>query len=398
MRLSLKSALTVVALSTATLFIATPAHADTISIEYEVTSQDLSVNTWPGGTGTCDTDRQWWALASKFYIEKELRVSETGLYTFTDERGGGFTEDAAMVILTSSLNPDDVSNCVYSIDDYAQVRLETGITYTVALSSFHRDGMGLFSYQAQGPGLIMLGNLAESELIIGPSSTDTDTQVVLTAAPVSNLLGADLSGIVTFKVNGGLVGEAPVDSATGEASLRIGNAFPVGTYTITADYSGVAGKTLPSSNTITMTTTATQTATTLDISLMEIIEGAQATYTATVSGINPTGNVEFYSGTVLVGIGQVTDGTASITVSPSAGTYNLTAHYVGDAKYTASSSTEKSLLVKPAVKPDQKPKTPTTTPLANTGDETPYVGAAFAATIALTSGLALHIARRKTVK
>lgn len=401
MRLILKSALTVVALSAASLLVAAPAHADTVSIEYEITSADLSVNTWPGATGECNTDQKWWAPASKFYIEKQLRVSESGKYTFTDLRSPGFTEKAAMVILTGSLDPDDVSNCVYSINESAQVELQEGVTYTLALAGFHRDAMGTFSYQAQGPGAITIGNPSESELIVDTVAADTDTQIVLAAAPVSNLLGVDLSGTVTFLLDGVTKGNAAVDRSTGEASIAIGK-LPIGTYAITANYSGVPAKTLPSSGAAILTVSATQTTTTLNISPEEIVDGAQATYTATVSGLHPSGNVEFYNGATLVGISPLIGGVASVTVSPSAGTYNITAYYFGDSNYTASNSQLKTLLVKPYVQPSQKPepnsKNPTGTSLANTGSESSNLSLPIVAAMALASGLVLLVTRRKAIK
>lgn len=401
MRLILKSALTVVALTAASLLIATPAHADTASIEYEITSADLSVNTWPGATGECNTDQKWWAMTSKFYIEKQLRVSESGIYTFTDLRSPGFTEKAAMVILTGNLDPDDVSNCVYSINESAQVELQEGVTYTLALAGFHRDAMGTFSYQAQGPGAITIGNPSESELIVDSVAADTDTQIVLAAAPVSNLLGVDLSGTVTFLLDGEIIGNAAVDGSTGEASIAIGK-LPIGTYAIIANYSGVPAKTLSSSGSATLTVSATQTTTTLDISPEEIVDGAQATYTATVSGLHPSGNVEFYNGATLVGISPVIGGVASVTVSPSAGTYNITAYYFGDSNYTASNSQLKTLLVKRYVQPDPKPepnsKNPAGTSLANTGSESSNLSLPIVAAMALASGLVLLVTRRKAIK
>lgn len=402
MRLSFKSAITVLALTAASLFVATPAQAADFSVDYELTSNDLSISKWPVGTSQCNSEQSWLSFGSKFYVEKNFRVSQTGFYRFMETRSSTGNQDGVMLILTGSLNPNDVSNCVYSIDDVAPVGLQAGVTYTMALSSYDLETTGTFAYQVSGPGSILVGNLAESELVVGPSTADTESDVVLTAEPVSNLLGVDLSGTVTFTVNGSGYPAVPVEVTTGQASLSLGSQLAPGSYTVNAEYSGVSGKTFPSSNTITLTVTPTQTVTTLDISPAEIVEGTQTTYTANVSGINPTGNVEFYSGNVLAGTAPVANGVASITLSPSAGTHNITANYLGDTNYTASSSQEKSILVKPSTKPDPqtdpKPKTPANTALANTGAEPTNLTAPITAGIALAAGLTLLLARRKAAK
>ena len=69
--------------------------------------------------------------------------------------------------------------------------------------------------------------------------------------------------------------------------------------------------------------------------------GMPLTFTATVSGSTPTGNVSFRAGTTLIGTRSL-DGAfqASLTTSSlAAGTYAITAEYAGDAKNDASVST-----------------------------------------------------------
>jgi hypothetical protein len=68
--------------------------------------------------------------------------------------------------------------------------------------------------------------------------------------------------------------------------------------------------------------------------------GAPVTFTATVSGSTPTGNVTFYDGATALGSSAVNaSAQATITTSSLArGTHSITAQYAGDANNTASTS------------------------------------------------------------
>jgi hypothetical protein len=73
----------------------------------------------------------------------------------------------------------------------------------------------------------------------------------------------------------------------------------------------------------------------------------QLTFTATVTGvIPPTGNVSFTSGSTTLGTASLTNGVATLSISfPTAGTYAVTANYVGDANNQPSSSNPASVTV-----------------------------------------------------
>ena len=67
--------------------------------------------------------------------------------------------------------------------------------------------------------------------------------------------------------------------------------------------------------------------------------GAPVTLTATVSPSSATGQVTFYDGTTVLGVGTLFGGVATLsTISLPAGSRSLRAYYVGDANYAASTS------------------------------------------------------------
>ena len=111
-----------------------------------------------------------------------------------------------------------------------------------------------------------------------------------------------------------------------------------------------------------MTVTQASSTTTLTLTPNPPVAGQTTTFTATVAGAAspaplPTGNVGFYDNGALLGTGTLTNGTATYTNSALSGTtgHTFTATFVGDANYTASSSTGTSTT------PTQGPTTTTLT-------------------------------------
>ena len=75
-------------------------------------------------------------------------------------------------------------------------------------------------------------------------------------------------------------------------------------------------------------------------------ENQQLTFTATVTGFSPTGNVSFTSGATTLGTGSVTNGIATLSASfAAAGTYAVTASYSGDSENQPSTSNAVSIAV-----------------------------------------------------
>ena len=94
--------------------------------------------------------------------------------------------------------------------------------------------------------------------------------------------------------------------------------------------------------------------TTLAVSATSVVANQDLTFTITVTGIAPTGNVTFRSSTSTFEA-PITNGVVSITTSRLAGTYSFTASYPGDTNNNASTSNTVTVTVTPA---------PTTTALS----------------------------------
>ncbi len=133
------------------------------------------------------------------------------------------------------------------------------------------------------------------------------------------------------------------------------------THTITAQYLGDANYTASTSSTLTQVVAPAATATALNSSVNPSVTGQSVTYSATVSvsapgSGTPTGSIEFSdeSGPIAAcggssGVSLSGTSGASCTVTYlAAATHTITAQYLGDANYTASTSSTLTQVVSPA--------------------------------------------------
>jgi hypothetical protein len=164
-----------------------------------------------------------------------------------------------------------------------------------------------------------------------------------TVSPVAPGAGTP-DGTVDFKDGTTTVCSA-VPLASGQATCALNN-LAVGSHSMTAVYSGSAGYSTSTSNTVTETIAKDPTTTTVSSSAPTSEVGQTVTFTATVtpnapgSG-TPTGTVVFKDGTTTLCSNRSVDATGKATCQTSAlavGNHSITADYSGDASYAASTS------------------------------------------------------------
>ena len=119
----------------------------------------------------------------------------------------------------------------------------------------------------------------------------------------------------------------------------------VGTNSITATYVGDANYATSTSTPATVVTVAQgTTTTTVSFSPTLPVYGQVVTLTATITpgatgAASPTGTVDFFNGSTLIGTGTVTNGVATLnTTALPVGTTDVTAQYLGDSNYSGSTS------------------------------------------------------------
>lgn len=249
--------------------------------------------------------------------------------------------------------------------------------------------------QATGLGSVDVANLIAAAVVATSKAATTNTltanktsittsqSITFTSTITSSTAGTP-TGTVQFQVAGVNSGSAvTLSSAAAQTTIS----FPsVGTFTVTAVYSGDSTY-AASTGTISVTVTAPvlpATTTTLTGTTGSITAQQTATYTATItSGTagTPTGTVQFYSATgVTLGSAVTVSGAKAILPATSlpVGTYSIYAVYSGDTSYAASTSNTIPLTVTAA------PTTTTISPL--TATLTTQQSQAFTATVATASG------------
>ncbi|MFO1322772.1 MAG: Ig-like domain repeat protein [Burkholderiales bacterium] len=199
------------------------------------------------------------------------------------------------------------------------------------------------------------GQTVSSTAVIGnPNPSTVGTQVTFTAT----VTGTNPTGNVDFKDGAtticsgvALSGGGNTPSAQCQTSL-----LTQGTHSITASYAGNAGNTSSVSPALSQVVNPAPTVSSTAVvgNPNPSTVGTQVTFTATVTGTNPTGNVDFKDGATTICSGVALSGGGN---TPSAqcqtslltqGTHSITASYAGNAGNTSSVSPALSQVVNAA--------------------------------------------------
>jgi hypothetical protein len=175
--------------------------------------------------------------------------------------------------------------------------------------------------------------IASKTVISATAASAAPGQQLTLAATVT---GASPTGTVSFVAGGKTLGTAAVTNGT--ATLAV--SFPAtGTYSVIANYPGDANNTPSSSLPLSISVAPIASKTTLTISSASAGINQQLTFTATVSGLNPTGTVTFASATATLGTASITNSVATLPFTfTTAGSYAVTASYAGDLDNSSSTS------------------------------------------------------------
>ncbi len=289
---------------------------------------------------------------------KTATVTNLGNQPLVFAADPGFTADFSQptgstnqCLSGTSLTSGTVCNVSVQFTPQSVGSLSAGITLTnntlnVASSTeqVSVSGTGLTSGDTTG---VEVGSSAAT-VNLGQSFTITATVTDTTAGHTSTVP----TGEVTFtdsvgSTAGSLNGGTGVTLSSGVATLAGVTLNVPGSHTITANYTGVSGSFLASSNTGSVYVRAVPTVG-LAASSNPALRSDAVTFTATVSSGTgtPTGSVDFYDGATLLGSGTLASGTASYaTSSLTVGTHAVTGAYGGDAQFSAVTSSAVSQVV-----------------------------------------------------
>lgn len=176
--------------------------------------------------------------------------------------------------------------------------------------------------------------------------------VTFTAAVAPKSGTSEPGGAVAFSNGTTQIGTGTLNSS-GVATFHT-SGLAVGTYSITAAYSGDAGFSESTSAAVTITVSATtKVATTTSESApsTQLTSGQAVTFTATVApksgSAAPTGVVTFTDGATQVGAGTLNSSgtTTFVDAALSVGSHSISAIYSGDANFSTSTSAAVSVTV-----------------------------------------------------
>ncbi len=419
LRRSLLSASAVVVLAAGVLSVSNPAYADTVSFEYTVTGEDPSIATWVVGRA-CSADSDWINIGRPA-VTQTASVSETGLYTFRDSR---IPTDGRFMIFEGLFDRNDVSNCLVEVDDEESVELEAGVAYTMLLAGY--GGLtGTMAYEVSGPGIFASTvTLLDATTALSASSgaVVAGDSVDLTATIARPGFSANFAGHIEFFDGGTSLGATQV-AETGEATLPAVQ-LNAGSRQITAHYAGNAWVAPSISAPVSVEVEPSATTTVLSASAASVEAGARVSLSAEITGVAPTGTVEFFAGGTSLGSASVTAGVSTApasavltTASLAVGTHSITAAYGGDLKNAASRSLVPLTLtvtavpvpaptrspapvpdpapvpVTPVAKPDPAKNDTSAKQLATTGGEPSFV--LLSGALTLVAGATLLVARQR---
>ena len=181
------------------------------------------------------------------------------------------------------------------------------------------------SKATSSPGL----NITPSPAVVGQASTFSVTVPGASGVPAP-------TGTATINFGDGS-SNAVLTLSSGTASTTHTYAA-AGNFTVSLNYSGDTNY-ANAAPTFPVTVSAGTSGTTLGSSANPSPFGQSVTFTATVTGTNPTGTVQFFDGATLLGSGIVSAGSATFSTSAlSAGPHSITAVYGGDANNNGSTS------------------------------------------------------------
>jgi hypothetical protein len=183
------------------------------------------------------------------------------------------------------------------------------------------------------------------KLAASSASVVVTNSVTLTATVSGN--GGVPTGNVTF-MDGTTTLSTLAVNGSGVATYST-SSLAVGAHTITAAYGGDANDAGSNSAPLTVTVTAYGTQTSLAASATSLNTDQELTLlttTTSTSGSAVTGTITYMNGTATLGSAGVgANGTATLTINPSQGSYSITAHYSGDSLNAPSVSNVVSVTV-----------------------------------------------------
>jgi Big-like domain-containing protein len=278
-------------------------------------------------------------------------LSISGTVTLTIQKGNTTTAigsnlnpsvQGQTVTFTATVTPSDATESVLFYNGatlLGATALSGGVatftTSTLPVGSNSISARYAGNGQYNGSTSPTLAQVVKAATATSLASTPNPSTLGATVTLTASVAPAAASGTVQFYNGNTLLGSANLSG--GQAQLAVAN-LPAGTDSLTAVYVGDANNSGSTSAAVAQVVKVATT-TSLASSPNPSTFGSPVTLTATVTAASATGSVQFFNGSALLGMANLTSGKAQLTVtSLPAGTDSLTASYGGDAANAPSTS------------------------------------------------------------
>jgi hypothetical protein len=266
--------------------------------------------------------------------------------------------------------------------------------FALALADVNQDGaVDVVAANNNYAGATVLLNATGSANTLASSANPAaaSQSITFTATVSANVRGVTAvpTGTVTFLNGATSLGSVPLTSGVATFNL---STLAVGTYSITAQYSGDSNFHSRTSTALSQVVNLATDSTLLASSLNPAPVGQSVTFTATITSTSggttatPTGTVTFSDGSTLLGSTPLTGGVATYSTSSLAsGNHSITAQYGGDANFAAASSGLTQVVGVPSFNLSATPPSATVNPGTNaqyTVNVTPTYG--YSGTVSFT--------------
>ena len=345
---------------------ALPVGADSVDVSY---SGDATYG--PSSTTTSVTVSQAGTTTTVVSSDNPVTAGDGVTYTAAvSATAPGAGTPTGFVVFLDGSTPIAACNSDFGVPLTGSAEATCTTSYFVAGShtiTASYQGDTDFTGSVSGPLTQLVEGIATSvSASASPSTTVFGQNTTITAT-----VPAAATGTVTFTGPGDAVlCTAPVTDGSATCDTT---ALPVGSDTVQVSYSG-DGTYVPSSTFTTVTVDQAATTTSLSSSGSPSTAGDPVTLTAVAGPVAPgagtlTGSIEFLSGGQPIAAcggasGQPVDGTGTATCAtsfPVAGTFTLTATYLGDTDFTGSTSGPLPQVVNPIATSVTASASPSTT-------------------------------------
>jgi hypothetical protein len=259
----------------------------------------------------------------------DLLLSTTGqTLVFLGDGKGNFTPDSN----TYSLG----SGSLARLNNQAPALPNDG-----ALDYLQASGGGVASFLNQLNPAPTIPALLPSKTLLSVSagSAAPGQQLTYTAT----VIGTSPTGTIFFAAGSVGLGTTPLINGVATLSAAVAT---IGSYAVTATYSGDNTNAASNSNAVTVTVAALPSKTVLTVSAISAGPNQQLSLTATIIGLDPTGIARFSQGAVILGNAALKSGVATLPYTFTfIGSYPVVATYTGDIANLPSTSNTITVVV-----------------------------------------------------